>query len=104
MREIVCISGSMRFFSIMLHIAGELTLDNKIVLMPFVTKTSVMSESVKSRLDKLHQEKIKLADIVYVVNKNGYIGESTQHEIEYATQLRKHILYLEPIGVVRTLH
>ena len=36
-----------------------------------------------------------ISDAIYVVNVNGYIGESTKKEIEYACKLGKEILYLE---------
>lgn len=44
-------------------------------------------------LDKMHKEKIKLADAILVVNVNGYIGNSTKSEIEFAKSLNKEILY-----------
>lgn len=36
-----------------------------------------------------------MSDAIFVVNVNGYIGEVTKREIEYAKQLKKEILYLE---------
>jgi hypothetical protein len=44
-------------------------------------------------LDKMHKERIKLADAILVVNVGGYIGNSTYNEIEYAKSLNKEILY-----------
>ena len=46
-------------------------------------------------LGKMHKEKIKISDAIFVVNVNGYIGESTKSEIEYAKSQNKEILYLE---------
>ena len=43
--------------------------------------------------DRLNKEKIKLSDAILVVNVNGYIGNSTRSEIEYAKSLNKEILY-----------
>ena len=48
-------------------------------------------------LDEIHKAKIELADEIFVINVNGYIGESTRSEIEWATALKKKIRYLEPI-------
>ena len=48
-------------------------------------------------LSKLHYKKIEISDAIYVVNLNGYIGESTKSEIEYARSLNKEILSLEPL-------
>ena len=36
-----------------------------------------------------------MSDEIYVINKNGYIGESTKCEIEYAMETGKMINYLE---------
>ena len=49
----------------------------------------------KDVLDELHLRKIDLADSLFIVNLDGYIGESTRKEIEYAKSLNKPITYLE---------
>jgi hypothetical protein len=54
----------------------------------------ITSEQAVS-LDILHLFKIEEADIVRVLNVGGYIGESTQREIEYARRLGKPIMYIE---------
>ena len=56
------------------------------------------TEDEEKLLDELHRIKIDLADAIYVVNVNGYIGKSTREEIEYAKQKGKEILYLEKIN------
>ena len=43
----------------------------------------------------MHKRKIDMADEVFVINKNGYIGSSTLSEIEYAKKTGKIIKYLE---------
>lgn len=55
-----------------------------------VTKT-------KEMLDDMHKRKIDMADSIYVINVVGYIGESTQSEIEYAINHEKTVFYLEDI-------
>lgn len=55
-----------------------------------------MDPARKVRIDELHRRKIDLADEVLVLNVDGYIGESTRGEIEYATAHGKPIRYLEP--------
>jgi len=57
-----------------------------------------LTEEEKLVFDKLHFKKIELADFVFVINPNGYIGESTKREIEYATSLKKQIFYKEDIN------
>ena len=44
-------------------------------------------------LDKMHKERIKLADAILVVNVDGYIGNSTSKDIEFAKALNKEIMY-----------
>ena len=55
------------------------------------------SENEKQILADLHYSKIVISDAIYVVNVNGYIGTSTNKEIEYAKKLGKEVMYLEPI-------
>ena len=47
------------------------------------------------RQNSFHKRKIALADEIFVINVNGYIGESTKSEIEYAKVTGKGISYLE---------
>lgn len=36
-----------------------------------------------------------MADEIFVINKNGYVGSSTKSEIEYAKKLSKKINFME---------
>ena len=49
----------------------------------------------KEMLDDMHKRKIDLADEIFVINVDGYIGESTKSEIEYAKNTGKKVNYLE---------
>lgn len=49
---------------------------------------------IKACLDALHKRKIDLCDEVFVLNVDGYIGESTRSEIKYAQKLGRPIRYL----------
>jgi hypothetical protein len=97
--KIICICGSGRFLKEMHEIEEKLTLEGKIVLMIGVnTKDVARTEDLskyKPMLDELHLRKIDLADEVFVINVNGYIGESTKNEIAYAFRNKKPIKYLE---------
>lgn len=48
-------------------------------------------------LTDIHKQRIKMCDDIFIINKDGYIGDSTKMEIEYAKGLGKNIHYLEPI-------
>lgn len=91
--KIVVLCGSARFKDDFLAANQSLTAQGFIVLMPgFVADVDAV---MKTRLDNLHKRKIDLADEVYVINRGGYVGESTRSEIEYATKLDKVITYKE---------
>lgn len=54
-----------------------------------------LGETVKQMLDQLHFRKIDISDGIHVVNKGGYVGESTAREIDYAIKLGKAVTYME---------
>lgn len=49
----------------------------------------------KIELDKAHFRKIEKSDAIFVLNRYGYIGESTLREIEHARSLGKRMYALE---------
>ncbi len=60
---------------------------------PSKTSKDDFTEEEVLMLDKMHKERIKLSDSILVVNVNGYIGDSTKSEIEFAKSLNKKIIY-----------
>ena len=52
-------------------------------------------DECKRRLDLVHLDKIDHSDAIVVLNVDGYIGDSTLREIEWAKMKRKDIYYLE---------
>jgi len=78
----------MRFYNQMLAIANELTLEGKIVLMPFVLK--IDDPGMDDKLQQLHKRKIDLSHEVIVV---GPPGESTYDEIQYAESVGVKVIY-----------
>ena len=97
MNKIVTICGSMKCKNIMLEKALELQLKNKyVVLQPVYGLDNYnYSDLDKKVLSELHFKRIDISDAIYVVNVDGYIGESTRNEIEYAKKLGKEVIYLE---------
>jgi hypothetical protein len=89
-REIVTLCGSTKFKDIFMMEARRLTLEGYIVLMPHVFGHSEPPhlqkdwQDKKVELDQGHLDKIAMSDWVYVINFEGYIGESTCNEIRYA--------------------
>jgi hypothetical protein len=95
---IVCLCGSTKFKSEFLTASRAFTLQGHVVVMPGVfghADGGFVDGETKKKLDELHFRKIEMADIVYIINPRGYVGESTKREIEYAESLGKFIRYLE---------
>ena len=100
---IVCLCGSTRFGDAFREANLRETLAGKIVLSigcNLRTDKEVfghLSEDelarIKTQLDELHLRKIDLADEVLILNVGGYIGESTQRELDYAKSRGKTIRF-----------
>ena len=99
--KIITLCGSTKFKDEFMRVQKELTLLGYLVISVGCFGHSgddkVWTEGTKEMLDEIHKAKIDLADEIFVINVNGYIGESTRSEIEWATALKKKIHYLEPI-------
>lgn len=92
--KIVCLCGSTRFEKEFIEIAKRLTLEGKIVLTVNVFwRNENLSSEQLTVLDEVHLRKIDLADLVHILNIDGYIGEGTKREIAYAQSLGKLITY-----------
>ena len=99
--EIVTLCGSTRFRDEFTRVNRELTRAGVIVLAPgvFGHDGDQLTEDDKVRLDALHFDKIRIAHKVVIVNKGGYVGDSTRREIAYAEKLGKPVEYLEASDV-----
>jgi len=101
--KIICICGSSRFVAEMAILRWELEKGGNIItlglhLLPSlyinVKDHAAEKEGIAEIMDELHLRKIDISDEVFIFNKDGYIGESTRREIEYATKLGKKLKYL----------
>lgn len=97
--KVVTICGSMKFQKEMVQIAEKLELEKNYAVLQciFGDHRKHYTEKELQKLEKLHFKKIEISDAIYVVNVNGYIGNATRKEIEYAQSLQKEILSLEPL-------
>ena len=94
---IITICGSTRFKDEITKVAHDLTLQNHIVLAPCIfhhADEEELTTEEKIRLNNLHREKINMSDAIFVVNVDGYIGESTYGEIDWANRMKKQIFFL----------
>lgn len=96
--KIVTLCGSTKFKDEFYIIQKQLTLLGCIVISVGLFGHSdgiKLTEETKTMLDDMHKRKIDMADEVFIINPNNYIGESTKSEIEYAIKTNKPVKYLE---------
>ena len=98
--EVVTLCGSTRFKDDFINIQKKLTLNGCIVISVglFGHSGDYITDEQKLMLDDMHKRKIDMADTIFVINRGGYIGKSTESEIEYAESHGKNIAYLESCG------
>lgn len=96
--KVITLCGSTRFKDAFLQEQKRLTLEGNIVisvgLFGHSGDSEVWTEGTKAMLDDMHKRKIDMADEIFVINVNGYIGESTRSEIDYAIGAGKAVRYL----------
>lgn len=95
--QIVTLCGSTRFKNEFLEASKQLTARGVIVLsVGWFGHCEVdgIPDDVKQKVDKLHFRKIDISDWVLVLDLNGYIGQSTHNEIEYALKNNKLVVLL----------
>ena len=105
--KVITLCGSTRFKDAFMEAQKKLTLEGNIVISVGLFGHSGDSEvwegmsedtltQTKFMLDDMHKRKIDMADSVFVINRDGYIGESTASEIAYAQAAGKPVRYLCP--------
>ena len=95
---IVTLCGSTQFKDEFETTAKELALEGHTVLSVnmFAHADNIeLTTEQKIMLDNEHKEKINVSDAIFVINKNGYIGESTYSEIDWAQRMKKQVYFLE---------
>jgi len=110
-RKKVCLCGSSRFVDIMAVCQWFIERDEGAIgmglhLLPYwYCKDAIPGhlaehEGCADKMNELHLRKIDLADEIFVVNFNDYIGDSTRNEIEYAKKTGKPVRWFthDPIG------
>lgn len=104
--KVITLCGSTRFKDAFEDVNRRLTLAGNIVISVgffghsgdvavFENMDEQTMRDTKQMLDDMHQRKIDMADEIFVINVNGYIGESTKSEIAYAKAHGKTVNYLE---------
>lgn len=96
--KVITLCGSTRFKDQFFEAQKRLTLEGNIVISVGLFGHSgddeVWHEGTKEMLDDMHKRKIDMADEIFVINVDNYIGSSTKSEIEYALAHNKKVNYL----------
>jgi hypothetical protein len=93
---VITLCGSTKFKYQFRKAEAALTLSGHIVLSVGFFEQSdgiEITEEQESRLKELHFRKIDMSDEIFVIDVNGYIGDSTRAEIDYANQHDKKVRY-----------
>ena len=104
--KVVTLCGSTKFKDQFMKAQKDLTLKGYIVIYVglfghsgdqevWENMDEVTLTKTKEILDDMHTRKIDMADEIFVINVNGYIGDSTKSEIKYAKEHGKVVNYLE---------
>jgi hypothetical protein len=96
--KIITLCGSTKFKDVFIQTEKWLTLQGNIVISVGLFGHSgddeVWTDNTKEMLDDMHKRKIDMSDEIFVINVDGYIGESTKSEIKYAKKRGKKVNYL----------
>ena len=102
--KVIVLVGSTRFKEEFLETGKLFTINGHVVMHTDVFTGADGYEITEYQVHECmlaSQRRIDIAElfggILFVVNVDGYIGESTKEEIDYATQQGLRIEYLEPI-------
>lgn len=93
--KVITLCGSTKFKNEFEQINKELTLNGNIVISVgcFGHSGDEITFTQKDMLDDMHKRKIDMADEIFVIDKNQYIGNSTKCEIAYAIETSKPVSY-----------
>lgn len=102
----ITLCGSTRFKREYEALNKQLTLEGYIVYSVAIFEhadNQQLTDEQKKLLDKVHRAKIDNSDAILVIDVDGYIGESTRNEIEYAEKKGKTVKYLSRFPDLITL-
>ena len=97
--KVITLCGSTRFKEQFIEIQKKLTLEGNIVIsvgaFGHCGDNEVWTDGKKAMLDRMHLAKIDLADEIFVINVDNYIGDSTRNEIAYAKSKGKKVNFYQ---------
>lgn len=97
-RKIITLCGSTRFKDGFEFWNKHLTLKERAVVLSVAgfghSDARPPTVEEKALLDQIHKDKILLSDCIFVIDIDGYIGQSTKSEISYAKQNGVEVIYM----------
>jgi hypothetical protein len=102
----ITLCGSTKFKKEFEAINRQLSLEGNVVYSVafFAHADNVpLTPDQKTQLDTVHKMKIDNSDGIFVIDVDGYIGESTRNEIEYAEMQGKFVKYLHEFPDLKTI-
>jgi len=102
----ITLCGSTKFKTEFEVLNKQLTLEGNVVYsVAFFGHADkiLLTHEQKEILDDIHKKKIENSDGIFVIDVEGYIGSSTQSEIDYAKHTNKFIKYLSDFPDLKTL-
>ena len=96
--KVITLCGSTKFKDDFEREQKRLTLEGNIVLSVGLFSQyngETLDKSMIQMLDDMHKKKIDMSDEIFIINKDGYIGDSTGSEIEYAKKKGIPVKYME---------
>lgn len=94
--KIITLCGSTKFKEQIENANAYLTLQGNVVIrVGFFEQSEGISitKEQEALFEKIHLRKIDIADEIFVIDVNGYIGSSTWKEIEYTNSCGKRVSY-----------
>lgn len=94
--RIITLCGSTKFKKQFEEANAALTLQGNVVIsLGFFEQSEGMTITSEQAalFEQIHYRKIDLSDEIFVIDVNGYIGESTAKEIEYAKKHGKSVRF-----------
>lgn len=97
MYSVICLIGSTKYEELFRKLEEDFSLAGYLVFSPLVYTQSgdkpKCGEDKKIILDYEAELKINKSDLVFVVDKDGYIGSSTKKQLDHAILLNKPVFY-----------
>ena len=94
MMKIITLCGSLKYQKQLMEIAENLAIDGWCVLTPVwsVSNRRIDAHTTEN-FKRAHLKRIDMSDAVFIANIDGYIGDSTREELEYAKSKGKHVVF-----------